>query len=73
MPHVADKAAALRAEIVEWAKRWRCEKCSRTPDCNQLRGEHDDACDIERSRIDGIALVDALELAEHDAQAECEA
>ena len=57
------RTAELGAEIIEWAKRWRHETCSRLGGCDQYDGSHDEECQVRRNEAEGVALVDALELA----------
>ena len=59
-------AAKLRGEIVEWAKRWR-----ETPDIAPPTGNYEDdqrtVAEYYQVQQDGMALVDALAIAERAA------
>ena len=45
------------------------ETCSRLAECDVHSGGHDSECQVERNRIDGIALCDALAIAEKETDA----
>ena len=57
-------AQRLRAEIVAWAKAWREVRCRWLNGCDGQRGDHDEECPITTNERDGIALLDALAIAE---------
>jgi hypothetical protein len=65
-------ATRLRTEIIEWAKRWRSERCSHAPGCDPHLGSHGTDCVITKNEQDGCALVDALAIADTRASAEAE-
>jgi len=49
------------AKVVEWAKRWRTETCSRVLGCDTYDGTHGGECEITRNEREGCTLVDALD------------
>ena len=46
--------------LVEWAKRWRAETCSRVAGCDTHDGCHAADCEITRNELEGCRLVDEL-------------
>ena len=49
------------SKVVEWAKRWRTETCSRVLGCDTYDGTHGGECEITRNEREGCTLVDALD------------